>query len=66
MVISKLFDLSGKFLVKIEWWVQVTVMPDDSKIIVFIKGISNGLNGLIPKGGHNCPISIVGARAEWK
>jgi len=39
-------------------------MPDDSKIIVFIKGISNGLNGLIPKGGHNCPISIVGARAE--
>lgn len=35
-------------------------------MIVLSKGISNGLNGLIPKGGHNWPISTEGARDEWK
>lgn len=42
----------------------MTVIPDDTKIIVFINGISNGLNGVIPSGGHNCPISIEGASEE--
>jgi hypothetical protein len=29
------------------------VSPEEIRIIVFNKGISNGLNGEIPKGGHN-------------
>lgn len=47
-----------------EWWVQVIVIPEEIKIIVFIRGISKRLKGLIPKGGHSCPISIEGA-SEW-
>lgn len=35
-------------------------------MIVFIKGISKGLKGLIPIGGHSWPISIEGANEEWK
>jgi hypothetical protein len=34
--------------------------------IVFNKGIANGSRGVIPKGGQELPISIVGARLEWK
>jgi hypothetical protein len=40
------------------------VSPEEIKIIVFIRGISNGLKGLMPKGGHSCPISILGDREE--
>lgn len=61
-----LLYLSEKFLFKMEWWVQVTVIPEEIRIIVFIKGMSKGLKGLIPNGGHNWPISIDGAREEWK
>lgn len=35
-------------------------------MIVFKRGILKGLKGKIPLGGHNCPISIEGAREEWK
>lgn len=35
-------------------------------MIVFIRGISKGSNGLIPRGGHNCPISTLGESEEWK
>jgi hypothetical protein len=66
IVIRRLFFLSFKFLLSIEWWDQVTVSPEEIKIIVFIRGISNGLNGLIPNGGQYCPISILGAKDEWK
>lgn len=41
-------------------------MPEEIRIIVFKRGISNGLNGLIPIGGHNWPISMEGAKDEWK
>lgn len=61
-----LLFLSEKFLFNIEWWDHVIVIPEEIKIIVFINGISNGLKGLIPWGGHNCPISIEGANEEWK
>jgi hypothetical protein len=44
----------------------VTVAPDDSRIIVFSSGISNGLRGSIPAGGQCAPSSTVGASAEWK
>jgi hypothetical protein len=66
MVNINLLYLSEKFLFKIEWWVQVTVIPEEIRIIVFIRGISKGLKGLIPRGGHSWPISIDGAREEWK
>jgi len=47
MVNINLFFLSLKFLFKIEWWVHVTVNPEEIRIIVFIKRISNGLKGWI-------------------
>lgn len=51
---------------KIEWWDQVIVKPEEIRIIVFNKGISQGLKGWIPNGGQSCPISILGAKEEWK
>lgn len=66
IVRERLFILSGKFLFKIEWWVQVTVIPEVIRIIVLRRGISKGLKGLIPNGGHNWPMSVEGAREEWK
>jgi hypothetical protein len=64
MVINNLFFLSLKFIFSMEWCDHVIVNPDEIKIIVFISGMSNGLKGLIPKGGHNCPISIDGDKEE--
>jgi len=64
MVIKRLFFVSFKFLLIKAWWDQVTVRPDETRIIVLSKGISKGLNGIIPLGGHDCPISILGAREE--
>jgi len=46
IVNNKLFFLSLKFLLSIEWWDHVS--PEETKIIVFINGISNGLKGWIP------------------
>jgi len=66
IVNSNLFFLSIKFFIIRAWWDQVTVSPDEIKIIVFIKGISNGLKGIIPFGGQSCSISILGAKDEWK
>jgi len=51
---------------KILWWAHVTVTPEDNKIAVFNRGISNGLKGFTPKGGHNIPISTTGAKLLWK
>lgn len=42
------------------WWAQVTVTPEDKRIIVFKRGTWIALNGVIPEGGHKRPISIVG------
>lgn len=50
----------------IAWWAHVTVAPEDKRIVVFNKGIWNGLKGWIPKGGQYIPISIVGANLLWK
>ena len=49
-----------------EWCAYVTVAPDDSKITVLSKGISNGFSGSIPAGGQCAPNSTVGAKALWK
>ena len=50
----------------IEWWPHVSVAPDDNKITVLSKGISNGLRIDIPLGGHTAPNSTVGDKLEWK
>jgi len=42
----------------------VTVSPEETKMMVFNKGMSKGLKGMIPKGGHDCPISIAGDNDE--
>lgn len=42
------------------------VIPDDSRIRVFKRGISKGLKGIILFGGHIAPSSIVGANLLWK
>jgi len=41
-------------------------MPEESKIIVFNKGIWKALKGKIPAGGQFNPISMEGARLLWK
>ena len=44
----------------------MTDTPDDNKIKVFNRGILKGLNGLMPIGGQNSPISMFGERLLWK
>ena len=44
------------------WWAQVTENPDDSKIIVFNRGMAKGFSTVIPVGGQEHPISGVGAK----
>lgn len=53
------------FLIKLKWD-HVIENPDEIKIIVLRRGISKGLNKIIPLGGHMAPISILGERAIWK
>lgn len=53
---------SLRFFFIILWWAQVIVTPDDSKTAVFRSGTKNGLRGVIPVGGQETPISILGAR----
>ena len=48
------------------WWDHVTLIPEESKINVFNRGTWVALNGIIPDGGHNNPISIVGLNLLWK
>jgi hypothetical protein len=48
------------------WWDQVTLTPEESKIIVFISGTFHGLNASTPKGGHEHPNSTLGERLLWK
>lgn len=63
---DRLLILSLRFFINTEWWDQVIVNPEEMRMMVFIRGISKGLKGLIPRGGHNCPISILGDKEEWK
>lgn len=41
-------------------------IPDVNKIIVFNSGIINGLNVLIPVGGHLNPNSMIWVNLKWK
>ena len=49
-----------------EWWLYVTATPEANKIIVFVKGSSNGFIASIPAGGQLVPTSIIGDKDEWK
>jgi hypothetical protein len=40
--------------------IMLIVNPEEIRIIVFNKGMSYRLKGLISLGGHNWPISIAG------
>lgn len=53
-------------LLRILWWAQVIEIPDDSKTMVFNKGIFIGLKEEIINGGQLTPISILGEMEEWK
>lgn len=64
IVRDKAFILSVKLLFNILWCDQVIVSPEEIKIIVLSSGISKGLKGLIPIGGHCWPISIDGDSEE--
>ena len=57
---------SDKFPTIIAWWDQVTLIPEDRRMIVFSKGTENGLKGWIPTGGHWAPTSTLGDRLLWK
>ena len=54
------------FLFIMLWWDHVTVTPDDSKMMVFRRGILMGLNGLMASGGQFWPNSIVGEILVWR
>jgi hypothetical protein len=53
-------------LATIAWCDQVTVQPDNKRIMVFKNGISQGLKTFIPLGGQIEPMSTVGAKLLWK
>ena len=48
------------------WCAQVTLTPEESKIIVFIRGTLKGSKASIPIGGHRQPSSTLGDRLLWK
>lgn len=55
-------DLLKKLFIK-EWCAHVTVIPLESRMIVFKRGTEYTANGTIPLGGHTIPNSILGAKA---
>lgn len=50
----------------IEWWHQVTLTPEESKMIVLSRGTLNGLKACTPIGGHWAPSSTLGESLLWK
>lgn len=66
MVIIKELKACLKLLLIILWWDQEIEIPEEIKITVFKRGISNGLNGLIFLGGHIVPTSMLGDNLLWK
>jgi len=66
MVSRRLFFIKKLlFLIK-EWWLQVTLIPEDKRITVFRRGTWNGFRDKVPNGGQEIPISMLGARLLWK
>ena len=48
----------------VEWWHQVTEIPDDTSRTVFKKGIPFGSNTVTPRGGHILPVTMDGDSAK--
>ena len=48
------------------WCPYVMNAPEDNNKKVLSKGIAKGSKGVIPTGGQEPPISIVGLKLEWK
>lgn len=66
IVIIREIKVSFKLLLIILWWDHEIEIPEEIKIVVFKRGISNGLKGIIFIGGHILPISIFGDNLLWK
>lgn len=66
IVIRRALNDSLKLLLIILWWDHEIEIPEEIRIVVFNRGISNGLNGIIFIGGQIDPISILGDNIEWK
>ena len=47
-------------------WAQVTLTPEEIKIMVFNKGTPQGLKTWIPSGGQQEPNSTLGDSLAWK
>jgi hypothetical protein len=47
-------------------WLQVIVIPDESKIIVFTKGRPHGSRVIIFFGGQADPISTAAFKLQWR
>ena len=63
---NKPFVVVERSPAKIALWAQVTVTPDDNRIIVFHKGKPHGSKAEIPWGGQTQPIPIEGDKVQWK
>ena len=63
---ASLWTASSKLPTMIAWWDQVTLTPEERRIIVLSSGTENGLKGWIPAGGHCEPISTFGDNLLWK
>jgi hypothetical protein len=59
-VIMRLRLAFFELLLRISWCDQVMDTPDESRMIVFKRGMFIGLKELIIIGGQNCPNSILG------
>lgn len=49
----------------IQWWAQVTEIPEETNTIVFKNGIPLGFSGSILTGGHNIASSVAGLTPRW-
>lgn len=67
IIVIRRLNFTFSFLLVIRaWCAHVTVIPEESKMIVFRRGIWNGFIGKIPIGGQILPISMFGAKLLWK
>jgi hypothetical protein len=66
MVIVRALVALDFILFIMAWCAHVTDTPDESRRMVFKRGILIGLNAVIDRGGHIWPSSTVGEILLWK
>ena len=64
--IFKVIIANSLFFPLQKWCDAEANIPDQTKIIVFKRGIPKGLIASIPFGGHDTPISGEGLNITWK